>query len=144
MPSATPVFAFPYPLGTDRVMDGDDAIAALANKVEAVKAVKTVLPAPVGGVGIQDADGCSLYRLPGFCLLRLFCFNTGAVAANTVFNTIPAGLRPVVRSFGIVGFLSGGVGSIPIDIDPGTGQVKVSVGLAAGGIWAGTVSYPIA
>ena len=29
MPSATPVMGMPYPLGTDRVMDGDDAIKAL-------------------------------------------------------------------------------------------------------------------
>ena len=34
MPASTPLFGFPYPLGTDRVMDGDNAIGALARKVE--------------------------------------------------------------------------------------------------------------
>ena len=36
MGSQTPFYAFPYPLGTDRVADGDNAIQALAEKMEAV------------------------------------------------------------------------------------------------------------
>lgn len=36
MPSQTPVFALPYPLGTDPVADGDDAIKALAERIEAL------------------------------------------------------------------------------------------------------------
>lgn len=31
---ATTAKGFPYPLGTDRVMDGDDAIKALAQKID--------------------------------------------------------------------------------------------------------------
>lgn len=38
MPSATPALALPYPLGTDRVSDGDDAIKALAERTEAILA----------------------------------------------------------------------------------------------------------
>jgi len=34
MPSTTPVYKFPYPVGTDRVTDGDNAIQALAERVE--------------------------------------------------------------------------------------------------------------
>lgn len=34
MPSATPGRNLPYPLGTDRVMDGDDQIRKLAQSVE--------------------------------------------------------------------------------------------------------------
>lgn len=34
MTATTPVYAFPYPQGTDRVMDGDNAIQALALAVE--------------------------------------------------------------------------------------------------------------
>lgn len=34
MGSQTPIFAIPYPVGTDRVMDGDDAMAAIATSVE--------------------------------------------------------------------------------------------------------------
>jgi len=36
MGSQTPKFAFPYPVGTDRVMDGDNAMQALAEKVESL------------------------------------------------------------------------------------------------------------
>jgi hypothetical protein len=34
MPGSTPTYGFPYPTGTDRVQDGDNAIAALAQAVE--------------------------------------------------------------------------------------------------------------
>lgn len=33
---ATPIYAIPYPAGTDRVMDGDDAMGSIATQVEAV------------------------------------------------------------------------------------------------------------
>jgi hypothetical protein len=36
MPAATPFYAFPYPLGTDLVSGGDDAIKALADRVETI------------------------------------------------------------------------------------------------------------
>jgi len=36
MPGSTPDYGFPYPTGTDRVMDGDNAIEALARAVEDV------------------------------------------------------------------------------------------------------------
>lgn len=32
----TPIYALPYPLGTDLIMDGDEAIRALAERLEAV------------------------------------------------------------------------------------------------------------
>ena len=35
MAGATATFGFPYPTGTDRVMDGDNAIQALAEAIEA-------------------------------------------------------------------------------------------------------------
>lgn len=34
MPATTPNLALPYPLGTDRVMDGDDAIHSLATALD--------------------------------------------------------------------------------------------------------------
>lgn len=38
MPSQTPAYKFPYPVGTDRVTDGDNAIQALAERNEAILA----------------------------------------------------------------------------------------------------------
>jgi hypothetical protein len=34
--AATPALAIPYPIGTDRVMDGDNAMQAMAERVEAL------------------------------------------------------------------------------------------------------------
>lgn len=34
--ATTPKYAFPYPIGTDRIMDGDNVMQALAERVEAV------------------------------------------------------------------------------------------------------------
>lgn len=36
MPANTPKLGLPYPLGTDRVMDGDDSIHNLANRIELI------------------------------------------------------------------------------------------------------------
>lgn len=36
MPAQTATYAIPYPVGTDRVMDGDNAMQAIAERVEAV------------------------------------------------------------------------------------------------------------
>lgn len=143
MGSTTPVFAFPYPVGTDRVMDGDNAIQALAEKIENVKATKTVLAAS-GGASVQDADGCNLYRLPGEGILRLFMFNSGALAANTILTTIsPAALRPVIRLFGLGIVITPTPAAFGLDIDV-TGTVKNTNAIAAGSIWGATIAYPIA
>jgi hypothetical protein len=82
MPNTTPVYGWPWPLGTDRVMDGDDAMGALANAIE--NTVKALIPAgglvtmkasvpaatppssyPLGLsiMGAQDWEGAGLYSL---------------------------------------------------------------------------------
>lgn len=48
MPSETPKYALPYPVGTDRVMDGDNAMQALAERVEAVLGTGRVWTAKQG------------------------------------------------------------------------------------------------
>jgi hypothetical protein len=141
MGSTTPVFAFPYPVGTDRVTDGDNAIQALAEKMEAVKGVKTALVAG-GGTAGQDADGICVYRLPGQCLLRMFLNNVGAIGANVVIATLPAGLRPAIRCFGNAATLSPSAGIIPIDIQT-DGTIRLGLGIGAGGIWGGMIPYPL-
>ena len=69
MPANTPLFAFPYPLGTDRVADGDDAIHALALAVEGqmsgtagtpsgpyrMAAGRVSVTPPAGGAGVSVA-----------------------------------------------------------------------------------------
>lgn len=56
MGSTTTKYAFPYPIGTDRVMDGDNAIQALAQRVEDVMAGNTGMTRFWGMQRTQD-DG---------------------------------------------------------------------------------------
>lgn len=42
--ATTPVYALPYPVGTDLIMNGDDAIRALAERVEALIAQRDAVP----------------------------------------------------------------------------------------------------
>lgn len=48
--ATTPTYAIPYPIGTDRVMDGDNAMQAIAERVEAILSQldPTVTGAPAG------------------------------------------------------------------------------------------------
>lgn len=51
--ATTPVYAIPYPVGTDRVMDGDNAMQAIADRVEAI--LKTMDPAVTGApTGVRN------------------------------------------------------------------------------------------
>jgi hypothetical protein len=54
MPGSTPKYEFPYPTGTDRVMDGDNAMQALAEAVEARVAALPIidLRRPAAGVNL--------------------------------------------------------------------------------------------
>lgn len=50
MPAATPSYGYPYPLGSDKVIEGDDAIELLAKEVEASHANDVLFtPAPYAG-----------------------------------------------------------------------------------------------
>jgi len=40
----TPIYALPYPLGTDLIIDGDDAIRALAERIEAILDAASIPP----------------------------------------------------------------------------------------------------
>jgi hypothetical protein len=54
MGSTTPKFAIPYPVGTDRVMDGDNAMQAIAERVEALLSARhQVGLVTVNLVGVQ-------------------------------------------------------------------------------------------
>ena len=96
MPASTPVYGFPYPLGTDRVMDGDNAIEALARAVEsqiAAAAYKVLGYAQV--VADQTGIGTTPVALAGLSLpvqvaanrrIRVSAF--GEFTASTSGNTV--------------------------------------------------------
>ena len=93
MGSTTPVYALPYPVGSDRVRDGDNAIQALAERVEAVIAPGLV-PAGVvapfaGGVapaGWLLAAGGTADRTVDAALFGVIGTTYGAGDGSTTFG----------------------------------------------------------
>lgn len=62
MPANTPN-GLPYPLGTDRVMDGDDAIKNLATGIRATQGIVT-MPAGTGGRTLAITFPAGLFTVP--------------------------------------------------------------------------------
>lgn len=132
MPASTPKYAFPYPLGTDFIADGDDAIKALAERVEAVLGPAWI-PLPFGagwsslGGAYQSADYC---KVAGFLYVRGNVQAT-AGATNTVC-TLPTGYRPPGAQLVSVVYWNGsGVASSQFTVNS-TGQISTSWGAASG------------
>lgn len=93
---ATTTRGFPYPVGTDRVMDGDDAIRSLAEFTDT-------------RVGLTQKGQVSI---------PVTAANTTASIAVTFPVAFPAGVTPVVTAS--IGATSHGPGSISTWISAGT------------------------
>jgi hypothetical protein len=82
MGSQTPVLGMPYPEGTDRVMDGDDAIQALAERIESQLKIKA-------GKATVTTDSLGNYVFPhGLgvvprCVVATPQIQAGALIVNT-------------------------------------------------------------
>ncbi len=93
----------PYPLGTDRVADGDDAIKALAQALDPLQR-KDVIPAAAGfTVGVSY-----LWKLGPLCILQATVTRTGAdivAGANgnatdtNMMGPIPTDMIPLDRVY---------------------------------------------
>lgn len=93
MPDTTPLLGLPYPIGTDLLMDGDEAIRDLALAIESKlgpASSPVVYPAAVGDV----FEGSRLYRSGGSGTLRvaLRCYDT--VPPGGTLLTVPGAWRP--------------------------------------------------
>src|SRR5262245_21823500 len=96
MGSTTPTNGLPYPVGTDRVMDGDDAIAALALALDPPW-VALPLGANMSARAGFAVPGC---RLVGTrkVELRGGVQKTTAFANVDVLGTLPANMRPTIQA----------------------------------------------
>lgn len=76
---------FPYPVGTDRVMDGDDAIRALATAVDTAVGVIAAgvvsVTTPASGAG-QAAVTFPVGRFTALPFMALTLVGTGATVGN--------------------------------------------------------------
>lgn len=80
MAGTTAKFALPYPTGTDRVMDGDNAMQALAEKIDAIignprsaTTTKTVSASgfkPAGMQVLPNSNVTLTMSAPGLCYIR--------------------------------------------------------------------------
>ncbi len=92
MTGQTPTYALPYPSGSDRVRDGDNAIQALAERVETVL-LPSLVPAGVvvpfaGGIapnGWLLADGRTVDRTAYAALFGVIGTTYGAGDGSTTF-----------------------------------------------------------
>ena len=97
MPSSTPKFAIPYPVGTDLLADGDNAMQALAERVEALLSPQT--GAVVYGTNVVTAyDGSAVYKSGGVIVLRFGLTTTVGVASGGTLLTTPVGFRPIAQT----------------------------------------------
>lgn len=97
MAGTTSPLGFPYPTGTDRVMDGDNAIQALAEAVDDYF---------VGATGVVTIDanmqnagqGSAIVKRGG--MATFFCEMSNKISWNPAWTmaTIPVGFRPVRRA----------------------------------------------
>lgn len=98
MGGTTPKFGFPYPTGTDRVADGDNAIQALATKVEAELANAWV-PLTLFGASWTVIAGYgppAVRRMGGVVFMRGLIANTGSTTSGVrIVDPLPVGYRPI-------------------------------------------------
>lgn len=138
MSSTTPG-GLPYPLGTDRLMDGDDAIRALA------LAIDTRLGTDSGWITLPNASG-----ITGTAQL---CVRNGWVFINLhVYGTIVAGATVLVAAGGIPAAYRStgdyeGPGRVAASVFghtqvQATGQIN-SISPIATTAWTASLSYPI-
>src|SRR5262245_35079647 len=128
MPANTATNGLPYPLGTDPISDGDDAIKALA---QALDPAWTALPLNTG-LTARAGFAAPACRLVGTrkVELRGGIQKGSAFASSDLIGTLPAGMRPTVAAqVAIAGSRSTTPGAITwrLDIAATTGALTILV-----------------
>jgi hypothetical protein len=147
MPANTPApWSLPYPLGTDRVMDGDDAIHSLGDALNARFARmwgrdrQDVVPIPPPG---NNGWGGSAYYIiqSGWVWLNVLLTKPGWAAENIL--TLPTAIWPV-QYFYFAGVDASTGAHHGLNITASNGILAISTNGAAGsgGVYAST-SYPL-
>jgi hypothetical protein len=142
--STTPApWSIPYPEGTDRVIEGDNAMKAIADRVAALN-TQSLIGAPVQGIpcsnGAGWAGGATVSLRSGW--VHLFINQTKANwIANEVIGQIPVGYRPLATLYSAV-LASNNGAPVGIYVSNTSGQIAVTVAAALGGL-VGHVAYPL-
>lgn len=136
----------PYPVGTDRVMDGDNAIEALARGVDTGVLAQTVTNLIVTGVA---SGGVSYFYRGGLVIVsaQIQSFTTNIAAGGTLdvvipANGIPARYRPPTDWYGAC-FTGGTIGWFRVQQSDGRVAVRAPTGAGLAAAY-GHLTYPVA
>lgn len=140
MGSQTTPLRYPYPTGGDRVMDGDNAIQALAEALNNDNAGATYALTLSGSL----TGSATIYRRGSLAVIN---FNmTVAVALTNGQNlaNIPAGVRPIEGTVFVHGYYAAGpYGPVPLHITSG-GTFAVQTAAIVGAIIRGSAAWAVA
>jgi hypothetical protein len=137
MPATTPVSKIPYPVGTDRVADGDNAMQAIAMALDGLAWVTLALSA--GWTG-------SIYwaRRSNVCFILSNASKSSAITNGELIATLPANGFPSIPAGGILLLVGQGAGVLRTMTLDAAGALKAgenaSTAMSPWGHWA----YPAA
>lgn len=141
--TTTPV-ALPYPTGTDRVADGDNAIQALAEAVDNYFVGVESVILYSSGVVDNAGDPSRLFQRGRSVHLYFNLMLNVAAGAGTVLCAVPDVYRPASDwRFFAWEPNAGGAAIRAMTMLRASGNIYCEAALASGSILAGSVSYPL-
>jgi hypothetical protein len=142
MAGTTPKFAWPYPTGTDLVMNGDNAMEALARATETTITTKDSASC-TAGPNVTLWGGTVVLRTGGWGTLCVSYSPSLAMANGAVVATLPVGFRPGNEIyFTVVDLLAASNFANALLVDS-SGQVKCMRADASTQQHVGSCSFPI-
>jgi len=139
MGGTTPKALLPYPTGTDRVADGDNAIQALATALDST-AYATSAPVTAGPNVVAGAGGAFRRGLMVVLALEGWTTSAALVPAATLC-TLPVGFRPT-SPFRFL-FINGNNSTFGFGVVNPTGAVLTATAIASGAAIYGEAVFPI-
>lgn len=135
MASTSTPWSIPYPVGTDRVMDGDNAMQAIADRLHLLlnqNITKAAVSTATTPIGTWTAGGSMVYFRAGWTQLFIDTVKASWGAAEGVL-TIPSGYRPTL--FNVYGAVivrdTGAITGVYASVD---GALRTLVAGSGGGL----------
>lgn len=150
MPDNTPVYDWPFPVGTDRVADGDNAIEDLALAVEAtvqsLVGAATVSPLFFTSGWNDAGEGSKACRFGGLVVLNLWFATAASPAWSAVIGNVPVGWRPAYTAYGWINISTASGNAVAVRIEPDGDIFRVSSSGSAspGDGYVGSATYALA
>jgi hypothetical protein len=138
MGSQTPIRALPYPVGTDRLMDGDDAIKALATSLDTQLGLG--VGCRVGNTAVQNIA----INVEVLITFNAVSFDTGNFfnpASSTIITCRQAGMYLAIVGYSFAGTAGAGSRIVILKVN-GTSVFSSAVAFSTGAL-SGTLLYPL-